>query len=143
MKTCDFSNAKVGDNVFCIINGEGVITNIFYNSTYSILVQFDKINNIYTINGYAFINNIIPSLYYNKFEIKIPEEAYMKPIPDITVDTPMLVWNDIDGYRHKRYFKEWSINNRPICFSDGQTSFSTLGNASEWDNYEIINLSKS
>ena len=141
VRHCDFSNAKVGDKVFCLINGEGIITNIDQTSI-PLRVEF-KSGRIkwFQNNGKINIDDLIPSIYYNKFDIQIPEEAYKQPLPDIAVDTPMIVW-DIENRKSRGYFKCWSHSGKPITFFGGQTSFSSNGSISEWDNYEIVELTQ-
>lgn len=67
----DFSNAKVGDKVYCLINGEGVISKIIGNGTYPIRVSFDEGNSrdCYTRIGKIFDTTSHPSLYHSKPEI--------------------------------------------------------------------------
>ena len=139
VRHCDFSNAKVGDKVFDILFGYGIIKSNDEWSSYPIQVQFDDYFETYLIDGRTREESIFPSLYYNKFEIKIPEEAYKQPLPDIAVDTPMIVWND-DAIKEKRYFKSFSKDGRVKCFINGQTSFSSNGSALAWSNYEIVEL---
>ena len=139
VRHCDFSNAKVGDKVFDILFGYGIIKSNDEWSSYPIQVQFDDYFETYLIDGRTREESIFPSLYYNKFEIKIPEEAYKQPLPDIAVDTPIVVW-DNENRKSRGYFKCWSHSGKPITFFGGQTSFTSNGSISEWDNYEIVEL---
>ena len=138
VRHCDFSNAKVGDKVFCLLHGEGIICDID-GTEYPICVEFDSVSESYLNDGRINKNHIFTTLYHNKFKIQIPEEAYIQQLHDIAVDTPMIVWND-EFCKEKRYFKEWSKNGKARCFCDGQTSFSSKGHVATWDNYEIFKL---
>ena len=138
VRHCDFSNAKVGDKVFDILYGEGVIYNIDHTS-HPIRVEFDLTFESYLEDGRLSRKSNIPTLYHCKFDIQIPEEAYKQLLPDIAVDTPIIVW-DNENRKVRRYFKCWSHNGKPITFFGGQTSFTSNGSISEWDNYEIVEL---
>ena len=139
VRHCDFSNAKVGDKVFDILYWDGEICDID-NSQYPLCIKFE--NNIilwFQSNGKKYLDHLMPTLYHNKFDIKIPEEAYKQPLPDIAVDTPIVVW-DNENRKSRGYFKCWSHSGKPITFFGGQTSFTSNGSISEWDNYEIVEL---
>ena len=71
METHDFSNAKVGDKVTCLVYGKGTITNIYVESSYNLLVRFDSgMADYYTTDGkYHLSAN--SSLYHNHVEFKI------------------------------------------------------------------------
>ena len=143
VRYCDFSNAKVGDKVFCLLNGEGIICDINTTYDYPIRVMFNNIKEDYNYLGFLYETHFIPALYHNKFDIQIPEEAYSQPLPDIAVDTPMLVWKSENSKRFKRYFKEFDKDGKVRCFSYGQTSFtSDNGLCNAWINYEIVKLSQ-
>ena len=143
VRHCDFSNAKVGDKVFDILYWDGEICDID-NSQYPLCIKFE--NNIilwFQSNGKKYLDHLMPTLYHNKFDIQIPEEAYKQPLPDIEVDTPMLVWQSENSERFKRYFKEFDKDGKVRCFAYGQTSFtSDNGFCNAWINYEIVKLSQ-
>lgn len=79
----DFSNAKVGDNVFCILRGLGKIEKIRVHDSYPIHVAF--INNkyhIYLFSGHAISGcHEYASLYY--FNPETQEVLYSRPEPEI------------------------------------------------------------
>lgn len=139
MRTCDFSNAKVGDKVFCLLNGEGVIIYID-DGSYPICVEFNSYRESYLNDGRINENNSFPTLYHRKFDIRIPEEAYLPSLPDIAVDTVLKVWGGSIKKENAlyRYFKKWSRHGKPICFNFGQTSITSKGSVIEWANYEIV-----
>ena len=92
--TCDFSNAKAGDKVFDILFGIGKIKEINDDVNTPIVVEFihynGPFNRCYDNAGRLDENSLIPTLYYREFEIKIPDEAYSQPIPEIDASHLMI-----------------------------------------------------
>ena len=74
-------------------------------------------------------------LYWNEFEI--PKEAFIKPLPQLAVDTKVIVWDD-NGNSHKQHFKEFK-NGKIVCFILGRTSFTAHDDSDEtlWNNWEL------
>lgn len=76
----DFSFAKVGDPVYSLKYGWGIVTqNLSETScTYPIKVSFSKNNLWYAIKGKLNINYITPDLYWDKPEIIAPSPPKRK-----------------------------------------------------------------
>ena len=94
-----FKNAKVGDKVWDFVMGWGKIVSIKKNKSYPIKVKFNNTCDTYTLDGKLDKSSKNPSLFWNEFEI--PEEACKKPLPDLEIDTKILVrdeeyviWNE-------------------------------------------------
>lgn len=69
-----FSNAKVGDRVWSVICGEGVIVAINTNSQYPITVNFkNNPNKCFDKEGRNYIKHN-PELFWNEFHIPTDEE---------------------------------------------------------------------
>lgn len=133
MKQYDFSGYKVGDRVWDIRDGWQEIVDISYDLKYPIRA----VSRSYTIDGRDHESDKYPTIFPNEF--KIPDEAFVKPLPDLAVDTKVIVWNT--GYeedKFKRYFKEFDSFGNIVCFNNGCTSWSTNGDSITWDNYEVV-----
>ncbi len=67
-----FKDAKVGDKVYCLINGEGKITNIDEDlMVYPICIKFKTHGYFYNFsyNGHSNKRHVNPTLYWEKPEI--------------------------------------------------------------------------
>jgi len=131
-----FRNAKTGDKVYDIRRGYGVIVNIQEYDMYPITAQIGNLIEEYTLEGKSHISNEIPFLYWDKPEIIAPP----KPLPDLKVDTKVLVWNDNGNIKYKRHFSHFDENGKIYCFLQGTSSF-TANNARfymSWDNCEVV-----
>lgn len=72
-----FKDAKVGDDVYCLINGEGKITciNNYVRCKLPIVVTFNnKLTQNYTDEGTFSKTDLTPVLYHSKPEIIIPKK---------------------------------------------------------------------
>lgn len=129
----DFSNAKVGDRVKCLLYGDGVIiavtieTDPFVTSNL-IKVEFkeDGHEEYYGISGlvagYGYCNTLF---YY--FEGQFPTiEACKRPLPKIEVDEKVLVIMDDEevklGWKRSHFSK--FTNNTLYIYGGGRTSWS-------------------
>ena len=133
MKQCDFSNYKVGDRVWHIRDGWQKIIAITDHKECPIRTEIG----VYAIDGKYNKTDKYPTIFHNEF--KIPDEAFIKPLPTLEIDTKVLVWNN--GYEEsklKRYFKEFDRFGNIICFINGSTSWSATGGGIAWDNYEVV-----
>ena len=134
-----FENAEVGDRVYDIRYGWGSIQFIGKNSQYPISVVFDlkytnnkEITECYTDTGCFSTRSGKPVLFWNEF--KIPQEAFIKPLPKLVKDTKVLVWNN--SRKYKRYFSYFDRDGKIYCYEQGCTSWSATTSQS-WDNWEL------
>ena len=98
----------------------------------------------YTRDGRLKEDDMVPTIFPNKFEHYTEESAYGKPPkpPTLAVDTKVVVWNDSYMERLHAHFAQFCKSGLIICFGRGTTSFTEndyLGGPEKehWDNYEI------
>jgi|SRR5690606_6833867 len=96
---------KVGDKVYCILNGWGVVVQVTSGERYTVNVSFENPsrNFLYTPNGKFCDTDLIPSLYHQKMNIT----EYPKMME---VSNNMFVWykREVmakvnDGYMTNRF----------------------------------------
>lgn len=68
----DFSSAKIGQTVYCLLNGYGTIADIDSSNKYPLKVNFSTGGEYYTFEGLLQIYNSTPVLYWDKPEIIAP-----------------------------------------------------------------------
>lgn len=100
-----FENAKVGDKVFCLLDGDGIITRINNDMVnYPITVEFKskKSVNSFTIDGKCDLNSVHPTLYYGEPDIIAPERP--KKLIDKTIIMYCNVYrgNNIKQLSHRK-----------------------------------------
>ena len=132
-----FRNAKVGDKVWDFVHGWGVISTVIdaQSTARPIYVKFDNgLDEKYTINGTLYPDISNPSLFWDEIEFKVPK----KPLPNLAVDTKVLVWFE-NGPKFKRYFHSFTDEGRIRTWDCGATSFSaaTQRHCSSWPNWEL------
>lgn len=132
-----FKDAKIGDRVWSILKGWGVVTDTrSYDLAYPLQVKFeDDMKLSFTLDGKNTSWSLYPTLFWQEFEI--PAKAYERPLPDIPVDT--LVWVWFDGEEHNkriRCFSHFEEDGNCATFDDGLSSNST-SEFIVWDNYEL------
>lgn len=128
-----FSDANIGDKVWDYRLGWGVIVNLDF-SDYPIIVDFpDGGNASYTLSGLEYVGDANPSLFWDVVTFKIPR----KPPAMLDVDDKVVVWNDGDE-KCNRYFSHFSEDGIFHTFYGGETSFSSGGQYSAWDNWESV-----
>lgn len=133
MKITTFETAKVGDKVWCLKSGWGEIQVISpFTNLYPILVYFPNGDGeAYTLGGLHDEDFKIRTLFWDEVVIEAPE----KPLPDLEIDTKVIVWNS-DIQKTKRHFSHFSSSGRIKCFDNGMTSWTTEY-TSPWDNWEL------
>jgi hypothetical protein len=90
-----FRKAKVGDKVWSVAHGYGIVLSIKRGANnYPLRVQFNLYKHTYTYTGKDKICNAFQTLFWQEFEI--PKEASIKPLPDIEINTKVLVWDNHD-----------------------------------------------
>ena len=72
-----FKNAKVGDKVYCLMYGEGVIDAIQSFGSGMLYVAFnEQYGAIYTFDGCVYVKGKNPTLYWEKPEIIEKERVF-------------------------------------------------------------------
>lgn len=135
MKTTTFENAKVGDKVWCITSGWGEVRGIDFSKAYSIGVYFTSDEfKTYTVDGRYTEDDLNQTLFWDEVVFEAPS----KPLPKLNVDDKVLVWDDGDTNKCKRYFSHFD-GSKVACFDSGCTSFSTPHRyrVTYWDNFEL------
>ena len=69
-------------------------------------------------------------------DLSSPKEAFVKPMPQLEVDTKVLVWDEIDQEKYRRYFSHFDAFGRICTFDNGSTSWSA-DTVSHWENWEL------
>lgn len=74
-KVNDFSKAKVGDKVWSLAYGEGVITDITICGKFPVVIQFQALDHLedYTIDGKLYEEDVYPTLYRTQPTVTAPE----------------------------------------------------------------------
>ena len=142
MKNCDFSKAKVGDKVWASREGWLTIRYIEYakDISYPIKATNDAGYALsFTTEGKENTNDKYPTLFWNEFEI--PNEAFIKQLPKLEVDTLVWVWNNDKKYKILRFFSHFD-NGDIYTFIDGRDSSCKL-NPVKWNNWELYEKGKS
>lgn len=132
-----FTNAKVGDKVWDMKYKHGVIISINYTREIPLCVKFDSGHiKHYTIDGLLVH---IQTLFWQEFII--PKEAFVKPMPQLEVDTKVLVWEQIGQQKLRRYFSHFDDFGRICTFDNGSTSWSA-DTVLHWTNWELYEEEK-
>ena len=121
-KKVTFSDAKVGDRVWSLTEGWGVIINRYApHAQYPLVVKFGGEHlRRYTLWGLLNFNDRNPTLFWDEVVIEAPT----KPLPELEVDAKVLVWND-PKQKHKRHFSHFR-DGVIWTFDAGHTSFTRL-----------------
>ena len=127
--TTTFETASIGDEVWCISLGWGVIKNVTHENDYPIYVEFDSEGtDTFTMEGRRLSDDLNPTLFWSEVKIVVPT----KPLPKLNKDDCVEVWNANSIYptiTHKRHFSHFE-DDIIFCFQDGKTSWTsnkTLG----------------
>jgi hypothetical protein len=128
-----FEDAKVGDRVWSMQSGWGEVVENIPLADYGVSVKFD--NNAYgsySVCGRFQKSDLMPTLFWNEVKFEIPK----KPLPDLEVDTKVLVWDRCSDHKYKRYFSHFDKDGTIYCFENGRTSW-TEKDTTFWENWEI------
>lgn len=111
----DFSNAKVGDDVYSILNGKGVVTDRLTSKSgrfNKIIVEFkENIKAIYFMDGREYKDDLIPTLYplgHKDITIGIPKADMYKELKE--------KYATGDYIHVARLFGVWGIPRDPLEF---------------------------
>lgn len=130
-----FELACVGDRVWSVNKGWGVVRNITKSRTFPIRVSYpEDITEFYTEDGLLYLDDLHPTLFWDEIVFEVPK----KPLPKLEVDTKVLVW-DVDKPKNKlvRYFCSFDASGRVVVFQHGTTSFSCEGYTEIWSEWEV------
>lgn len=132
--TTTFETAKVGDRVWSIRSGWGKISGIDDTADYPLTIKYDSIGyDTFTFEGYSLKTHAVQSLFWDEVVIEAPE----KPMPNLKVDTKVLVWSRDGEEKKKRYFSHFE-NGIIRTFHNGWTSWtSENSHTSKWDYWEL------
>ena len=130
-----FKDAKVGDKVWDVRRGWGEITNTKYIHDYPIEVIFPDSEYVtYSIEGKELLDDINPSIYWDELRIIPPK----KPLPDLPVDTKVLVWDEGGNSKIRAHFHSFSEDGRIVTYSNGSSSFTGDSRVKcLWRNWEL------
>lgn len=133
MKITTFETAKAGNKVWDIRLGWGKVYHMRErHNVYLVEVIFPKGGRLlYTVDGLYHKDDITQSLFWDEVKIKAP----VMPLPDLEVDTKVIVWNNITR-KTKRHFSHFNPAGKIICFDNGMTSWTT-NHTSAWGNWEL------
>ena len=127
---------QVGDKVFDMRFGHGVVTYVAdAAATYPIAATFgtgdDTDTDTYTAKGKNITANVAPILYHKEPVIVDIEPERM---PDLAVDTPVLVRLCNNKKWRKRHFYGWGKGGKCVAWGGGGTSWSTDAHSiwTEW-----------
>ena len=127
-----FKDAKIGDKLYSVEEGWGIVEAIHASRIYPLTIRFDCCIRRFTLTGRRYEGSENPALYWDKIEFEIPK----RPLPDLKVDTKVFVWNSNKNRRVKRHFKAFNEDGDIICFAYGATSWTTNG-AFTWEHWEL------
>ena len=117
-----FRDVRKGDRVYSLEYGWGMVTALD-NSDFPIFVDFKYEEETFALDGKVSRASIHPTLFWDEVKIEIPK----KPLPDLEVDTRVLVWTKKGGKKIKRYFKRFNEDGAIECFMNGATSWTSNG----------------
>ncbi len=133
-----FENALTGDTVYSTEFGYGEINSIAPNGEYPVHVKFKDYANwniiTFTTFGHELIGDLHQTLFWDKPEIIAPEQP--KKLPNIPVDTKMMVWRD-ESAKYERYFSHFDKMGVCHCFVYNFKSWSNKG-TTPWKNWEVV-----
>jgi len=126
-------NFQVDDRVFDMQYGEGTVTESAGTVSYPITVCFlDNRVETYTVEGRILNSFAMPTLYFEKPYIVDTEPCRL---PDLAVDTPVLVKHSACDKWRKRYFKCW-FGGRCVTWDGGGTAWSAMTSTS-WTRWKL------
>lgn len=133
--TTTFETARIGDRVWSVEYGWGVIDSIS-QSVYPLRVRFIGYSNAdmyiyFDLKGLRPNGGKNQTLFWDEVKIDAPK----KPLPVLDIDTKVIVWNG-NTPKTKRYFSHFNSLGEIVCFINGKTSWTTE-NVSEWPYWEL------
>ena len=136
----DLSDVKVGDPLFsCRAMRYVEVADVDDRCVYKIGLAD---GNRYTFEGKHHVSDEHPFLFKTaqdaaEYFVEIP-----RPLPDLAIDTPIIVWKNDNLIERKRYFKEWNKDGYPVCFVRGGTSWSSEGETFTWTHWKLPRIER-
>lgn len=134
-----FKDAKMGDKVWDFRYGWGYVFSI-NEYTYPLNVSFGMHHAAYLVDGYSSRFDKNPSLFWDEIKFEIPTT----PLPNLIVDTKVLVWSHVlngstntNIIKSKRYFSHFDKDGKIHTFVNGCTSWTTSTTINGWDDWEL------
>ena len=134
MKITTFEDAKAGDQLWSVEFGWGeVVSRDNVSKSFTVEFNGDEFET-YCFKGSRKrpLREKMQTLFWDEIVIEAPE----KPLPDLAVDTKVIVWDCITP-KTKRYFSHFSSSGKMMCFVNGMASWTTTV-TSEWDHFEVV-----
>jgi len=126
---------EIGDKVFDMQYGAGIVIESAGTVSYPITVCFlDSRVETYTVEGRILNSFAMPTLYFKRPRITDIEPTRL---PDLEVDTKILVRSTINSDWEKRHFKRW-FNKDCVCFASRMTSWTTK-RTTTWGHWKLFN----
>jgi len=113
-----FKNVKIGDKVWSVTSGWGVISNIYVDDIEVIFREDFK--RWYNLKGKFDHRDLYPDLYWHEFPL--PKET--APLPDLATDAKVYVKDYAVAQWLPRHFSHFD-RELMHTFQDGGTSFTT------------------
>jgi len=126
-----FNDIKLGDDVWSIEEGWGTVEAIT-GGDYPLIAQFKYLRISFTLEGKRFMSSTNPTLFWDEIKFEVPK----KPLPDLKVDTPVLVWDEKGGEKKIRHFRKFTKKGKMVCFAGGVAS-QTNKCTHEWNYWEL------
>jgi len=127
-----FEDAKIGDDVWSVEDEWGTVVSIA-DSDYPLVVEFGCEIITFMLDGRRWESSKNPTLFWDEIKFEIPK----KPLPNLKVDTKVIVWESGEYIlKEKRHFKEFNNKGKIVCFINGYTSW-TSRNTEEWEYWEL------
>jgi len=139
MNKTNFTKLPVGTKVWSFRKGWGELTEVnLRNSKYYQVRCFFANDNTrsFSASGHYSESEKLPELFLNEFEI--PDEAYKQPLPDLEIDTKVLVRANPGHRWAHRYFKKFDSRGFLVAFREGATSWSSEGSVEiAWEYWKL------
>lgn len=133
MNTTTFESVQVGDKVWSVLYGWGVVSEVSKGSAYPLRAHFQGgVRRWYTSEGKQYKTHVSQILFWDEVKIEAPK----KPLPDLEVDAKIFVWDD-PRRKFKGHFSHFDENGGICVFMDGRTSFSSECDTELWKYWEL------
>jgi hypothetical protein len=121
----DLSYLKVGDRVWDTYHWEWSEVTKATPFGHLVFGERTKITSSVCINGR--VNGSFAPVRFYPNRWNVPEEAFVRPLPELAVDTPIWVYEDGGKSWYPRHFAYWDRDGKPVVFTEGKTSHSAPG----------------